>query len=145
MQFYPQTDIGSSHLFSKLITSPKSLITTLLNIKKSPSHFFPTLLYPTNLFQFMNSRRFFILFADRTVLIWDVKNLTQKDRKSLRVNVDFDHPTNVKWSPDSRAFIISRYHENTIEVYKLDKKTDSWIGHASKAFMFPKVCGTPRE
>lgn len=44
----------------------------------------------------------------------------------------------VRWSPDSKAFIISKYSENTVEVYKVDKKKDGWL-QASKALTFPKV------
>lgn len=79
------------------------------------------------------------MLTDRTVVLWDIKDLHQKDRKSLRVNVEFDHPTMVKWSPDSKAFIISKYSENTVEVYKIEKKKDNWMGHPTKAFTFPKV------
>ncbi|KAK9744779.1 WD domain, G-beta repeat [Popillia japonica] len=78
-------------------------------------------------------------YGSGTVVLWDIKDLLQKDRKSLRVNVEFDHPTMVKWSPDSKAFIISKYSENTVEVYKIEKKKDSWVGHPTKAFTFPKV------
>ncbi|XP_057659112.1 transducin beta-like protein 2 isoform X3 [Diorhabda carinulata] len=71
------------------------------------------------------------------VFLWDTKNFALKDRKSLRVNIEFDHATSVKWSPDSKAFIISKFNENTVEVYKVDKKKDGWLT-ASKAFTFPK-------
>ncbi|KAF2895535.1 hypothetical protein ILUMI_10640 [Ignelater luminosus] len=76
---------------------------------------------------------------DRAVLLWDTKDLTQKDHKSLRINIEFDHPTFVKWSPDSKAFIIHKYNANAIEVYKVEKKKDGWLGSATKALTFPKV------
>ncbi|KAJ3657265.1 hypothetical protein Zmor_016277 [Zophobas morio] len=82
------------------------------------------------------TRQFII---DRAVLLWDSKDLTQKDIKSLRVNIEFDHPTFVKWSPDSKAFIIHKFNENAIEVYKIEKKKDGWLGHATKALTFPKA------
>lgn len=44
----------------------------------------------------------------------------------------------VKWSPDSKAFIISKFNENAVEVYKVEKKKDGWL-QASKALTFPKV------
>lgn len=56
----------------------------------------------------------------------------------MRVNIDFDYATLVKWSPDSKAFIISKYSENVVEVYKVEKKKDGWL-QASKALTFPKV------
>ncbi|CAG9856702.1 unnamed protein product [Phyllotreta striolata] len=71
------------------------------------------------------------------VFIWDTKDLTQKDRKSVRVNIKFDHATHVKFSPDSKAFIINKYSDNTVEVYKVEKKKDGWLT-ASQAFTFPK-------
>jgi len=76
---------------------------------------------------------------DRTVVLWDTKDLTQKDHKSLRINIEFDYPTFVKWSPDLKAFIIHRYNANSIEVYKVEKKKDGWLGPATKAITFPKV------
>ncbi|KAH1015728.1 hypothetical protein HUJ04_007070 [Dendroctonus ponderosae] len=75
--------------------------------------------------------------ADRTVFIWDTKELVNKDRKSLRVNIDFDYATHVKWSPDCKAFVIHKFNENCLEVYKVDKKKDGWLT-ASKAVTFPK-------
>ncbi|XP_025831843.1 transducin beta-like protein 2 [Agrilus planipennis] len=76
--------------------------------------------------------------ADRTVLLWDTKDLTQKEHKSLRINVEFDYATFVKWSPDSKAFIINKFNDNTLEVYKVEKKKDGWLGPAVKAVTFPK-------
>jgi hypothetical protein len=55
------------------------------------------------------------------------------------VNIEFDHPTFVKWSPDSKAFIVHKFNENAIEVYKVEKKKDGWLGHSTKALTFPKV------
>ncbi|XP_018570810.1 transducin beta-like protein 2 isoform X3 [Anoplophora glabripennis] len=75
---------------------------------------------------------------DRAVFIWDTKDLTHKDRKSLRVNIEFDYATLVKWSPDSKAFIINKFNENAVEVYKVEKKKDGWL-QASKALTFPKA------
>ncbi|XP_066153049.1 transducin beta-like protein 2 [Euwallacea fornicatus] len=74
----------------------------------------------------------------RTVFIWEAKDLANKERKSLRVNVEFDFATHVKWSPDCRAFIIHKYNENSLEVYKVEKKKDGWLS-ANKALTFPKA------
>ena len=76
--------------------------------------------------------------ADRTVLIWSTKELTAKDRKSLRVNVEYDHATLVRWSPDSKAFIIHKSIGNCIEVYKVTKKSDGSAASATKALEFTK-------
>lgn len=75
---------------------------------------------------------------DRTVFVWEAKDVLNKDRKSLRVNVEFDYATHVKWSPDCKAFIIHRFNENCLEVYKVDKKKDGWLT-AAKAITFPKA------
>ncbi|KAJ1530546.1 hypothetical protein ONE63_005434 [Megalurothrips usitatus] len=76
---------------------------------------------------------------DRTVLLWSAKHLDQKEHKNLRVNVEFDHGTLVRWSPDSKAFIIFKAVEAAVEVYKVNKKADGWIGTVSKAITFPKA------
>ncbi|KAK4873636.1 hypothetical protein RN001_012996 [Aquatica leii] len=76
----------------------------------------------------------------QTVLLWNAKDLKQKDRKSVRINIEFDYATFVKWSPDSKAFLIHKYNGNCIEVYKIEKKVDGTIGSATKAITFPKVC-----
>nr|CAI5860222.1 unnamed protein product [Callosobruchus analis] len=76
-------------------------------------------------------------FDNRAVFIFEVKDLTQKDKRSLRVNIDFDYATHVKWSPDSKAVIVHKSHENVLEVYKVEKKKDGWL-QASKALTFPK-------
>jgi WD40 repeat protein len=81
----------------------------------------------------------FFLFTDRAVILWDSRDLTQKELKSFRVNIEFDHPTFVKWSPDSKAFIVHKFNENAIEVYKVEKKKDGWLGHSTKALTFPKA------
>ncbi|XP_044759114.1 transducin beta-like protein 2 isoform X2 [Coccinella septempunctata] len=76
---------------------------------------------------------------DRTVFLWDARDLKAKEHKSVRINIDFDHPTFVKWSPDNKAFLIHRYQDGNIEVYKVDKKKDGSLGHATVAHTFPKV------
>ena len=77
--------------------------------------------------------------SDRAVVLWSVKHLDQKEHKNLRVNVEYDHATLVRWSPDSKAFIIHKSVENVVEVHKGAKKPDGWIGPVTKAITFPKV------
>lgn len=79
-------------------------------------------------------------FSDRTVLLWCTKELTIKEKRSLRVNIEFDHATLVRWSPDGKAFLIHKAVANTIEVYKISKKPDGTLASAIKALEFPKVC-----
>lgn len=71
-------------------------------------------------------------------MLWCTKDLTQKEHKSLRVNVEFDFSTRVKWSPDNKAIIIHKHTENVAEVYKLEKK-NNWLSSPSKVLTFPQV------
>ncbi|XP_013777302.1 transducin beta-like protein 2 [Limulus polyphemus] len=75
---------------------------------------------------------------DRAVLLWSVKTFTQKEHKSIRANVEFDHATRVKWSPDSKAFIICQGLGNTIQVYKVGKKDDGSPGNIEPILTFPQ-------
>jgi len=77
--------------------------------------------------------------ADRTVLLWYTKDFTTNDRKSLRINIEFDHATLIRWSPDGKAFMIHKAVANVIEVYKITKKSDGYITSATKALEFPRV------
>lgn len=79
------------------------------------------------------------LITDRSVMLWCVKDLTSKDRRSLRVNIEYDHATLIRWSPDGKAFIIHKAMANAIEVYKVAKKPDGFLASATKALEFPKV------
>ncbi|XP_015605393.1 transducin beta-like protein 2 [Cephus cinctus] len=76
--------------------------------------------------------------ADRTVLLWCTKDLISKDRRSLRINIEYDHATLIRWSPDGKAFIIHKAVANTVEVYKLAKRTDGFLAGATKAVEFPQ-------
>lgn len=73
------------------------------------------------------------------MLLWYAKDFTSKDRKSLRVNIEFDHATLIRWSPDGKAFIIHKAVANAIEVYKIAKKPDGHLASATKALEFPQV------
>ncbi|XP_066585275.1 transducin beta-like protein 2 isoform X3 [Prorops nasuta] len=75
---------------------------------------------------------------DRTVLLWCTKEFGSKERRSLRINIEFDHATLIRWSPDGKAFIIHKAMANTIEVYKVAKKGDGFLASATKALEFPK-------
>ncbi|XP_063975433.1 transducin beta-like protein 2 isoform X3 [Diachasmimorpha longicaudata] len=75
---------------------------------------------------------------DRTVHIWCTKDLASKEKKSLRVNIDYDFATNVRVSPDGKAFIIHKSLGNNIEVYGLKKKTNGFFVSATSVLEFPK-------
>ncbi|XP_053997904.1 transducin beta-like protein 2 [Hylaeus anthracinus] len=81
---------------------------------------------------------YFCLAHYRTVLLWCTKELAVKEKRSLRVNIEFDHATLVRWSPDGKAFIIHKGVANNIEVYKVSKKSDGTLASATKALEFPK-------
>jgi hypothetical protein len=57
----------------------------------------------------------------------------------LRINIEYDHARFIKWSPDSKAFILYKAAEKVVEVYKVAKKPDGWINSVTKALTFPKV------
>lgn len=88
---------------------------------------------------FSNNGKFLASCAeDRTVFLWCTKELTVKEKRSLRINIEFDHATLIRWSPDGKAFIIHKAVANTIEVYKITKKSDGTLASATKALEFPK-------
>ncbi|GBP36949.1 Transducin beta-like protein 2 [Eumeta japonica] len=81
------------------------------------------------------------MFADGSVILWDIRDLNQKEHKTLRVNIEFDHASHVVWSPDSKAFIVHTVRENCIAVYKIEKKKDGMIGSAAPVIAFDRVYG----
>lgn len=56
---------------------------------------------------------------DRSILIWFTKDFAAKEHKSIRANVQFDHATRIKWSPDSKAFLIHCATSNQLQVHKV--------------------------
>lgn len=80
-----------------------------------------------------------IFFPDRTILVWYLKDLSNaKDRKTFRINVEYDHVYRIAWSPDSKALLGFKAHENTIEVYRADKKDGVFVNYA-KSLTFSRV------
>jgi len=78
---------------------------------------------------------------DRTARLWNVKDFSLRDHKYVRANVEFDHATSVAFSPDSKAFLVSLFIEQTVRVFKLTKNKDG-NGPSivvSQEFDFPKV------
>jgi len=74
---------------------------------------------------------------DRTVMVWSTKGFVEKEHKVLRCNVEYDHGLFVKWSPDSKAFVVQKAVQNCTEVYKMSKKADGSLGDFSVAVTFP--------
>lgn len=66
---------------------------------------------------------------DRTVYLWQTKHFESKDVRTVRANVELDHGTKVKFSPDSKAFVVSLSYDNTVRIFRLGKKDDGSIGN----------------
>jgi len=78
---------------------------------------------------------------DRTVRLWNVKDFDSKDHKYTRCNVEFDYPSCISLSPDSRAFICALGTEHLLRVFKIHKtkKEDGTpMMSVSQEFDFPK-------
>ncbi|XP_071499915.1 transducin beta-like protein 2 [Diadema antillarum] len=75
---------------------------------------------------------------DRTVRVWSVKEFKDKEHKCVRGNVEYDHATNIKFSPDCKSFVTSLANGNCIRVFKLGKKEDGSSTQISQVLDFPK-------
>lgn len=76
---------------------------------------------------------------DRTILVWNVKEFNKREHKSFRANVELDHATKVRFSPDSRAFIVSLFSGETIRVFRMGKKDENLAtSKIQAAFDFPQ-------
>ncbi|XP_044142988.1 transducin beta-like protein 2 [Bufo gargarizans] len=71
---------------------------------------------------------------DRTVRIWSTKDFLEKEHRCMRANVDLDHATYVRFSPDCRTFIVFLANGDTIRVFKMTKKDDAFIFSAHEDF-----------
>uniref|UniRef100_U5EHC5 Putative ws beta-transducin repeat protein n=1 Tax=Corethrella appendiculata TaxID=1370023 RepID=U5EHC5_9DIPT len=74
---------------------------------------------------------------DRTLLVWSTKDLgNTKDRKSFRVNVQYDHGEKICWSPDNRALLIHKFTQRAVEVYKFERTDSNWFTNPTKSITF---------
>ena len=62
---------------------------------------------------------------DRSVLIWFTKDFSNKEHKCVRANIPFDHATKIKWSPDSKAFLVHCATSNELQVHKVKSQLES--------------------
>ncbi|XP_019728988.1 transducin beta-like protein 2 [Hippocampus comes] len=74
---------------------------------------------------------------DRTVRIWSTKDFLDREHKCLRANVELDHATLVRFSPDSRAFITWLAYGDTIRVFKMSKKQEGSMNFKAVSDDFP--------
>ncbi|XP_070839208.1 transducin beta-like protein 2 [Chaetodon trifascialis] len=75
---------------------------------------------------------------DRTVRIWSTKDFLDRDHKCLRANVELDHATLVRFSPDSRAFITWLANGDAIRIFKMMKKEDGTLSFKAAPEDFPQ-------
>ncbi|XP_043574569.1 transducin beta-like protein 2 isoform X1 [Chiloscyllium plagiosum] len=80
---------------------------------------------------------------DRTVRIWSTKDFLEHEHRCVRTNVELDHATHVRFSPDSRAFITWLANEETIRVFKMIKKDDGTFTFTAAPEDFPKKHKAP--
>jgi len=86
-----------------------------------------------------NGRHLATCAEDQTVLVWSTKEFPTKTQHfPLRCNVEFDHGLFVRWSPDSKAFVVQKAVQNCTEVYRMAKKADGSLGEFSVAVSFPR-------
>ncbi|KAL3858331.1 hypothetical protein ACJMK2_012925 [Sinanodonta woodiana] len=85
-----------------------------------------------------NGKYVITVAEDRSIMLWNTKDFGQKENKFVRGNVELDHATKVKFTPDSKAFIVSLANLNTIRVFRIGKKEDGSLGNISAAQDFPK-------
>ncbi|XP_037068424.1 transducin beta-like protein 2 [Pollicipes pollicipes] len=81
--------------------------------------------------------------SDRSVLLWQTRHFAEREHKSTRVNVEYDHATGVSWSPDNHALLVAKFNENRLQVYKLSKKPDGVLGNPQVALTFDKLDDDP--
>ncbi|KAM4699788.1 transducin beta-like protein 2 [Discoglossus pictus] len=74
---------------------------------------------------------------DRTVRIWSTKDFLEREHRCMRANVELDHATHVRFSPDSRAFIVCLANGEALRVFKMTKKEDGFTFSAAPED-FPK-------
>jgi len=76
--------------------------------------------------------------SDRSVLLWQTRHFSEREHRSTRVNVEYDHATGVSWSPDNHALLVAKHNERRLQVYKLSKKPDGVLGNPQVALTFDK-------
>ncbi|XP_063396087.1 transducin beta-like protein 2 [Mytilus trossulus] len=90
-------------------------------------------------FDFSPNGKYLISTAeDRSAMLWSTKEFSKKEHKFIRGNIELDHGTRVKFSPDSKAFIVCLGNANTARILRIGKKDDGSPGNITAALDFPK-------
>ena len=82
---------------------------------------------------------------DGTVLIWPTKLFQQSNKMPIRGNIAYDQADKVRWSPDSKAFVVHKSVGAEIEVYKLTKKDEGssyTVSPANRTFKIDHTGGS---
>ncbi|XP_003387911.1 PREDICTED: transducin beta-like protein 2 [Amphimedon queenslandica] len=81
---------------------------------------------------------------DRTVRLWPMKTVSEKEHKHTRLNIeDSDIGTNVAFSPDGTAVLMTTAHSNDVIVYKIMKSKGNLS--LTNALSFPLTDETKDE
>ncbi|XP_005813862.1 transducin beta-like protein 2 [Xiphophorus maculatus] len=80
---------------------------------------------------------------DRAIRIWSTKDFLEREHKCLRANVELDHATLVRFSPDSRAFITWLANGDAIRIFKMIKKDDGTFSFKAASEDFPQKHKAP--
>jgi len=80
---------------------------------------------------------------DDTVLLWQTKDFDEKDHKHTRVNIEYGQANHVVFSPDGKAFLINLIKDNSIRVYKFEKRSDGLPTNVKAVLDFPKKNESP--
>jgi len=67
--------------------------------------------------------------SDRSLLVWPTKLFSSKNHNPIRGNVTYDEADRIKWSPDSKAFLLHKAAADELEVYKVSRKEDGSGGY----------------
>eukprot|EP00731_Ephydatia_muelleri_P023093 Em0015g676a len=64
---------------------------------------------------------------DRTIRLWSMKDLNDKEHKYIRRSVELDHASHIKFSPDSTAVIGYLSNENKLQIYRISKPSQTGV------------------
>jgi WD40 repeat protein len=64
---------------------------------------------------------------DRTIRLWYMKTLEEKEHKYSRKNIELDHATHVKFSPDGTAVLTFMSVANALQVFRVSKQKGALV------------------